>query len=127
MAPRSDLVTRAAPYLPDDSPIRQAFICQSAPNLAFFLVTYLTGLTMFWIRYRCVVVTDEAIYVLDSSRASGGAHPRRLAGVLPRQTRLGPATGRWAPLDLLGQRHWVHRRFHDQVTEADAARPTGAT
>jgi hypothetical protein len=39
---------------------------------------------------------------------------------MPRHTRLGPVTGRWAEVDLLGERHWVHKRFHDQIAAADS-------
>ena len=98
--------------------MRQAFIGQAAPNFWYFIVTYLTGL-MLWNTYRCVVVTDEAIYVLDSTRWSGGGKPRALVGLMPRKTRLGPVSGRWAEVDLLGERHWVHKRFHDQIRAAD--------
>jgi hypothetical protein len=107
------------PFLPPRSEIRQAFIGQAAPNFGYFLITYLTGLTMFWNKYRCIVVAPEAIYVLDSTKGSGGARPRALVGTLPRRTRLGPVSGRWAEVDLLGERHWVHKRFHDQITAAD--------
>lgn len=119
VAPRRDLVERSSPFLPPRSEIRQAFIGQTAPNFAYFLVTYLTGLTMFWNKYRCIVVAPEAIYVLESAKASGGARPRALVGTLPRRTRLGPVSGRWAEVDLLGERHWVHKRFHDQIVAAD--------
>jgi hypothetical protein len=74
--PQPDLVRRSAPFLPAGSEIRQAFICQSAPNF-FFVITYLTGLT------------------------------------------LGPVSGRWGAMNLLGERHWVHKRFHDQIAAAD--------
>jgi hypothetical protein len=117
--PRRDLVERATPFLPIGSEIRQAFICQAAPNFAYFLVTYVTGLTMLWIKYRCVVVTDEAIYLLESTRLSGGAKPHSLVGTLPRHTKIGPVTGRWTQLDLLGERHWVHQRFQAQIAAAD--------
>jgi hypothetical protein len=120
VAPRSDLVERSAPLLPPGSQVRQAFICQTAPNFGFFLITYATGLTMFWIKYRCVVVTQDAIYVLDSSKLSGGAEPRSIVGTLPRRTRLGPVSGRWGQLNLLGERHWVHKRFHAEIADADA-------
>ncbi len=120
VAPRKDLVDGAAPFLPPGSQVRQAFICQAAPNFGFFLITYLTGLTMLWIKYRCVVVTGDAIYVLDASKMSGGAKPTSIVGTLPRDTRLGPVSGRWARLDLLGERHWVHKRFREQIVEADA-------
>jgi hypothetical protein len=76
-------------------------------------------LTVFWVRYRCVAVAPDAIYVLEGSKLSGGAKPRSLVGTLPRQTRLGPVSGRWARIDLLGERHWVHKRFHEAVTAAD--------
>ena len=64
VTPRNDLVERSTTFLPTGSEIRQVFICQMAPNFAFFLIKYLTGLTMFWIKYRCVAVTSDAIYVL---------------------------------------------------------------
>jgi hypothetical protein len=109
----------SAPFLPEGSEISQIFICQAAPSFAFFLITYLTGLTMFSIKYRCVAITPEAIYVLESSKLSGGAKPQSLVGTLPRHTQLGPVTGRWAQVNLLGERHWVHKRFHDVITAAD--------
>jgi hypothetical protein len=119
MTPRKDLTERSARFLPPGSEIRQVFICQTAPSFAFFLITYLTGLTMLWIRYRCVVVTPDAIYVLDSSKVSGGAQPRSLVGTLPRRTELGPVSGRWGQVNLLGERHWVHKRFHRDIAAAD--------
>jgi hypothetical protein len=119
VSPRNDLVERSAPFLPAGSEIRQVFICQAAPNFTFFLVTYLTGLTMFWIKYRCVAVTKDAIYVLESSKLSGGAKPQSLVATLPRHTQLGPVSGRWGQMNLLGERHWVHKRFHHEVAAAD--------
>lgn len=110
---------RSAPFLPAGSEIRQVFICQAAPGFTLFLITYFTGLTMFWIRYRCVAVTQDAIYVLESSKLSGGARPQSLAGTLPRRTQLGPVSGRWGEISLLGQRHWVHKRFHRDIAAAD--------
>ena len=117
--PRTDLVARSAPFLPAGSQIRQVFICQSAPHFWYFLLTYLVGVTMPWIRYRCVAISDDSIYVLESSKLSGGAKPRHLLGTMPRHTRLGPVSGRWAQLIILGQRHWVHRRFHEQIAATD--------
>ena len=119
MSPRKDLVERSAPLLPAGSEVRQVFICQTAPNFGFFLITYLTGLTMFWIKYRCVAVTKNAIYVLESSKLSGGAKPQSLVATLPRHTQLGPVSGRWGQMNLLGERHWVHKRFHHEVAAAD--------
>jgi hypothetical protein len=119
LKPREDLAQRAAAFLPAGSQIRQAFIYQTAPSFLFFTITYLTGLTIFWNKYRCVAVTQDAIHVLESSSLSGGAKPQRLLGTLPRHTRLGPVSGRWAQLNILGERCWVHQRFHDQIASAD--------
>jgi hypothetical protein len=114
------LAERSAPFLPPGTQIRQAFICQTAPNFAFFLINWATGLTMFWIKYRCVVVTRDAIYVLDTPRLSGGARPKSIVGTLPRHTQLGPMSGQWGQLKLFGERHWVKKRFHSEITAADA-------
>jgi len=114
------LAERSAPLLPPGSQVRQAFVCQTAPNFAFFLINWATGVTMFWISYRCVAVTKDAIYVLDSHKLSGGARPTSVIGTLPRRTRLGPVSGRWGQLNLLGKRHWVKRRFQSEITAADA-------
>ena len=57
MSLRKDLVEHSTRFLPPGSQIRQAIICQTAPKFAFFLITYLSGLTMFWIKYRLAVVT----------------------------------------------------------------------
>ena len=67
-----DLAERSRPLLPPGSEVRHAFLCQTAPNFGFFLVNWATGLTMHWIKYRCVSITDDAIYVMDSPRLSGG-------------------------------------------------------
>lgn len=118
VTPRADLVERAIPFVPAGSEVHQAFIGQTAPNFFYFIVTYLTGL-MYRNKYRCVVVTTKAIYVLDSTKSSGGAKPRAMVGQMPRNTRLGPVSGRWAEVHLLGERHWVHKRFHAQIAAAD--------
>lgn len=119
MTSRDTLAERCAPFLPPGTEVRQAFIGQAAPNRAYFLITYLTGVTMFWIKYRCVAVTADVIYVLESSKASGGAKPISLIATMPRQTQLGPVSGRWARVTLLGEMHWVHKRFHPEVIAAD--------
>jgi hypothetical protein len=43
-----------------------------------------------------------------------------LVGMLPRHTRLGPVSGRWGQLTLLGYRRWVHKRFHVEIADVDA-------
>jgi hypothetical protein len=114
MALRDKLVTRSQPLLPPGSRIRQVFICQTGPSPWMFLVTYLT---FFWIKYRIVCVTEDAIYVLRSGKFV--MSPKELIGTLPRQTRLGPVSGMWAKLYLMDERHWVHKRFHKDIAAAD--------
>jgi hypothetical protein len=117
--PRPDLAEGSLPFLPEGTEIRQVFICQAAPNFGYFVVTYLTGLTMGLIKYRCVAVTSDNIYVLESSKMSGGGRPQSLAGIMPRHTQLGPVSGRWTKVTILGERHWVHQRFYPSIREAD--------
>jgi hypothetical protein len=74
---RQDLVEKSTPFLPPGVQVRQAFIGQAAPSFAYFVITYLTGLTMSRIKYRLVVVTHYAIYVLDSTKTSGVENPGR--------------------------------------------------
>lgn len=120
MASPGDLAERSTQLLPAGSVVRHAFVCQSAPNFAFFLVNWMTGLTLPWITYRCVAVTDNSIYILDSPKLSGGARPRSVIASLPRHTRLGPVSGRWGQIYLLDERHWVKKRFQGEIMAADA-------
>jgi hypothetical protein len=115
MALRNKLADRSQPFLPPGSQIRHVYYCQTGPSPWFFLLTYLI---IFAIQFRIVVVTDEAIYVLRSSKFL--IKPKELVATLPRQTQLGPVSGLWAKTDLLGERHWVHKRFHKDVQAADA-------
>ena len=119
MASPKGLAESATPLLPPGSQIRQAFICQTAPNFLFFIVNWATGLTMFWIKYRCVAVTKDAIYVMDSPKLSGGAKPTSIICILPRNTQLGPVSGQWGQINLLGERYWVKKRFQAEVIAAD--------
>jgi hypothetical protein len=45
--------------------------------------------------------------------------PKSLLGTLPRHTQLGPVSGRWGQINLLGERHWVHKRFHSDIATTD--------
>ena len=115
---REKVAPRCQPFLPPGSVVRHAFLTQTGPNPFWLILTFLTvPLTKHWI----VCVTDDAIYVL---RSSVGAKPKELAGTLPRDHQLGPVSGVWAKIQLLGDRHWVHKRFHEVVQAADAERDT---
>jgi hypothetical protein len=66
-----------------------------------------------------VAVTSDNIFVLESSKMSGGGKPRSLAGTMPRHTQLGPVSGRWTKITILNECHWVHQRFYPSIREAD--------
>lgn len=116
---RPDLLQNVQAFLPRGIHIRQIFICQTAPYFWLFVINYLTLLTIFWVDYRCVVIADEGIYVLKSTKTSGGSKPKALVGMIPRQTKLGPVSGTWGQIMLFGKRHWVHKRFHHLIETAD--------
>jgi hypothetical protein len=68
--------------------------------------------------YRIVVVTDQRILVCEA----GAFRPTLVRGIareLPRETRIGKPRGFWWLCDSLGERLYVHRRFHDEVGKAD--------
>lgn len=115
MALRDKLTARSQPFLPEGAQVRQVFIGQTGPNPWFFLITYLT---IFWIKYRTFVVTQDAIYVLRNSKFT--MKPKEILATLPRQTQIGPLSGLWGGATLMGERHWIHKRFHKDVAAADA-------
>jgi hypothetical protein len=120
MALRDKLAARAQPYLQPGEQIRHVFLGQTGPSPYFALLSWL--ILLFGGKYYVFVVTDRSITVLRASKwmpskpkASGNPE-----AVLPRATQLGPVSGLWGQTNALGQRVWVHKRFHKDITEADA-------
>jgi hypothetical protein len=70
--------------------------------------------------YRIVVVTDRSIVVLRSGMWRP-AKPKGLITRSPRPVRIGPASGLWAHVNIAGEQCWVHKRFHQDIEQADAA------
>ncbi len=68
--------------------------------------------------YRAIVVTDRRILVFDTGKLTMGT-PKRLLRELPRATRIGPASGLWYRTEALGERIYVHKRFHKDIETAD--------
>jgi len=64
-----------------------------------------------------VVATDRALLLLKLSMRDDEIVTTRL----PRDTRIGPVSGRWATIWLNGRWMFVHRRFHNEVELADRA------
>ena len=69
--------------------------------------------------YRAIVVTDRRIAVFDTGRWAMGT-PKTLLRDLPRSTRIGDPSGLWWKTESLGERMYVHKRFHKDVEEADS-------
>jgi len=122
MALRDKLRERAQPYLEPGETIQAVFLAQTGPTPwlagAFGAIIY-----AFFAKYRVVVVTDRGILLLKAG-AFAPAKPKGLEQRLPRNGRLGPFQGKvWGKVQIGGERHWVHRRFRDDVEAADAALP----
>lgn len=116
---RDKLVARSQPLLPEGANVRHVFLCQTGPSPYFYFLTYLI---FFWIKYRAVCVTDDAVYVLRCNKLTGTS-PKELVATLPRNQQFGPVSGLWGKVELLGETHWVHKRFHKDIQAADNAMP----
>jgi hypothetical protein len=116
MALRDKLITRSQPLLPEGAVIRQAFSCQTGPNPMWAAITAFIFVS---IKYRIVAVTDDAIYVMDSSKLK--LAPKQIIATLPRSTRIGPVSGLWTRVQLGDERVWINKRFRKDVEAADAA------
>ena len=93
-----------------------AVICGQKISGWWGLLTYLW---VFWNRFEAVVVTPQRILVLDCGRWTMGT-PRSVLRELPRATRIGPAHGLWWKCTTLGEKLYIHKRFHKDVVMADA-------
>jgi len=74
--------------------------------------------------FRVVVVTTA-----DTRVPSGRFRMtpvKELRHELPRRTRIGPAKGLWFKCESLGERLYIHKRFHKDVEAADALLPAEA-
>lgn len=118
MAIRDKLAQKCQPLLPDGAQVRQVFVCQTGPNPWIAQFFGLLGSLLVKVQYRVVCVTQDGIYVMRSN-GKMAAKPAEVIQVLHRHTRLGPVKGIWGQMELMGERHWVHRRFQKEVTAAD--------
>lgn len=117
MAIRDTLQANVQPHLQPGEQIQSVF-CGQTTSQYFALVSI-------WIiiisnAYRVVAVTDRRILVFRSGRFRM-TPVKALERELPRQTRIGPASGLWWRCESLGPKLYIHKRFHKDVTAADAA------
>jgi hypothetical protein len=116
MALRDKIRANAAHVVQPGETIEAVFAAQTTSQL-FALIS-------FWIivlsdAYRVVVVTDRRILVCKSGRFRVSP-VKEVLRELPRSTRIGPASGLWYKTESLGERMYIHKRFHKDIASADA-------
>jgi len=123
------MIERAQPLLPPGTEIRQIIFAGTRRPMPwyiwpFFLLGVLPGFLILIIyamttKGRVLAVTPDTIYVLDCGR--GGQNPKRVLGVLPRATRLGPPVGSLNIKVAAGpETLWSGRMFAADILAADA-------
>jgi hypothetical protein len=116
MAIRDQLRANAAHHLQPGETVQAVFCAQTTHQYYAFLSTLIIILSD---AYRAVVVTDRRILVCRSGRIRISP-VKGVLTELPRTTRIGPPGGLWWRCDTLGERVYVHKRFHKDITAADA-------
>ena len=117
MAIREKLRSNAAPLLQPGETIQAIFPAQTT-SAYFALIS--VWIIIFSNAYRVVVVTDRRILVCQSGRFRN-TPVKSIVRELPRGSRIGIPGGLWWRSDTLGERLYIHRRFHKDVTAADNA------
>ncbi|MBI2709263.1 MAG: hypothetical protein HYX34_06170 [Actinobacteria bacterium] len=124
MALRDKLAERMQPYLEPGEQVRHVFTGQTGPSPWLGALSWL--IVLFGAKYRIVAVTDRSITVVNASKLVP-SKPKGDAAVakLPRATPIGPVSGLWGETRFLGERLWVHKRFHKDIAAADAELQAG--
>jgi hypothetical protein len=124
MAIQDRIAAKAGPFLEPGERAQTALVAQTASTWWILL-----GFVPFLLlnKYRCVVVTDRRILVLDSGRLAS-TKPRSVVRALPRSTQIGPFTGAlWYVSGNLGETLRIHKRFQKDIEAADAAAGAAGT
>jgi hypothetical protein len=116
MAIRDKMRTNAASVLQPGETIQVVIAAQSANPYWAFLSYWIL---IFKSAYRVIVVTDRRIVVCQAGRMTV-TQIKGVVGEFPRATQIGPASGIWYKCETLGDRIYIHKRFHKDVAEADA-------
>lgn len=116
MAIRDKMTANAAPFLDPGEKVQAVF---GAQTTSAYFVLISVWIIIFANAYRVVVVTDKRILVCRSGRFST-TPVKEVLRELPRGTRIGPASGLWWRCETLGEKLYVHKRFHKDVEAADS-------
>jgi len=118
MSLRDSMRDSAIPFLQPGEQVQAVFGAQTASQ-------YIAGLAGIFVflglnRYRIFAVTPTRIVILDAGKTNM-KKARGVVTVLPRSTRLGPATGMWHKIPVGDETLRVHRRFYKDIETADQA------
>lgn len=118
---REKLTQNAQPFLEPGEQVHHAFAAQSG------LSPWLGGgaLALAAIKHHGIIVTDRAIVVVRTGKMAAG-DVKEVERRLPRSTQIGPVKGIWAKTNTLGEKMYIHKRFHKDVEAADAELAAGA-
>ncbi len=116
IAIRDKIIANSQQFLEPDEQVQAAFGAQTF-NGYWAILSWL--IVLFKNSYRAVVVTDRRILVLATGKMAM-TKPKELVRALPRNTKIGPVSGMWAKTTTLGERLYVHKRFHKDIAAADA-------
>jgi hypothetical protein len=121
MALRDKLRATVQPYIQPGEQIHAVFLAQTGPSPYRVAAIGFLGTMLLRPRHFIVVSTSRAHTILTASPWRPTA-ATGVAGELLRATPIGPLSGVWATSMLLGEKTYIHRRFHDDVADADARR-----
>ena len=117
IAIREKLTEKSQQFLQAGEQVQAVIVAQTASG---WLAT-VPILSLALNKYAPIIVTDRRILVLDSGRWSMG-NPKSISREFPRSTTIGPPSGLWWQCTTLGDKLYVHKRFHKDVEAADALR-----
>jgi len=115
MAIRDKMSANAAHLLQPGETVQAVF---GAQTMSAYLALISYWIIIFANAYRVVVVTDRRILVCRSGRFRT-TPVNDVIRELPRATRIGPPSGIWWRCETLGEKLYVHKRYHKDVTAAD--------
>lgn len=116
MALRDKMQQAVAPYLEPGEAVQAIFAAQTK-SANFALISY--WILIFKKVWRVVAVTDRRIVVYQCGRG-GTTKIEGITAQTRRHIRIGPPKGLWYRVDNLGERLYVHKRFHKDIEAADA-------
>ncbi len=115
MGIREKIAAGVQPHLEPGETVQAVFPAQTlSPYWAI-----LTYIVLFFNMFRVVVATDRRILVCNTGKLTT-AKVKGVRASHPRQTRIGPPSGLWWKCESLGEKMYVHKRFHKDVQQADA-------